>query len=238
VSVVPGEDGFRVVCNRDERRTRPAALPPAVRVIGAVHAILPIDGQSGGTWIAANDAGLVLALLNRSRSAVVDAPSAARSRGGIVPLLVRHTDLSAAVDDALTLSPVEFDPFELLVVQRGAVAILTSDRCRVSVALDVLAEPLVRTSSSLGDALVEAPRTTLFRQLVVACPPGQRRRAQRRFHRHCWSSHPELSVVMSRPDARTVSRTTVDIAAGRVRVRYVPLKERAIHCGSRLGGAP
>ena len=55
---------LRVVCNRDEHLTRAPALPPTVWAAGARRALMPIDPSSGGTWIAANDAGLVFAVLN------------------------------------------------------------------------------------------------------------------------------------------------------------------------------
>ncbi|MBL8880657.1 MAG: NRDE family protein [Phycisphaerales bacterium] len=66
VSPVSASDSpwLRIACNRDELRTRPLAFPPETRRFGAYHALMPIDPGSGGTWIAANDAGLTLALLN------------------------------------------------------------------------------------------------------------------------------------------------------------------------------
>ena len=56
--------GIRLACNRDELRTRPAALPPIIRTFGNRKAIMPVDPISNGTWIAVNDAGIAATLLN------------------------------------------------------------------------------------------------------------------------------------------------------------------------------
>jgi hypothetical protein len=61
-------------------------------------------------------------------------------------------------------------------------------------------------------------------------------RGQHRFHRHHWRRRPAVSVVMSRPDARTVSRTAIDVGGRTMALRYesldepAPLMERRIAC--------
>jgi hypothetical protein len=58
----------------------------------------------------------------------------------------------------------------------------------------------------------------LFQKLLAACGCAPLE-AQACFHRHRWSARPEISVLMSRADARTVSRTQIDILAGRSKMR-------------------
>jgi hypothetical protein len=89
---------MRMVCNRDESRSRPAALPPQVREFGKQRAILPIDPVSGGTWIAASSAGLAMTLLNSYPAPAGPlAPGATEelleSRGTIIPYLLHLADL-------------------------------------------------------------------------------------------------------------------------------------------------
>src|SRR5262249_23772703 len=83
-----------------------------------------------------------------------------------------------------------------------------------------LDRPLLFTSSSLGDAIVERPRRGLFERFMRS------RRdpldAQARFHRHRWPDQPQVSVCMSREDAATVSHTVVDVSTEAVAVCYVP----------------
>ena len=66
VSVVAAGDRLRVMCNRDERHTRPDAHPPTAMRTHAGLALLPLDPLSGGTWIAASSAGLAFAVLVHS----------------------------------------------------------------------------------------------------------------------------------------------------------------------------
>jgi hypothetical protein len=238
VSIVPAENGLRLICNRDERRSRPLALPPQWRSIEERRVVYPTDSASGGTWIGANDAGLVLALLNRS--AISDPPAfpiSAWSRGVIVPSLLSYGRLVQALDAALDLPLIRFKPFRLAAIHGREVALLTSDGRQLTRTRLNVSTPLLWTSSSLGDVLVEGPRSALFERLVRQRAPTEWRQAQQRFHRHRWRKHPELSVVMNRPDACTVSRTIVDVANGWITMRYYPLVQAGTVIQRPLRGA-
>ncbi len=63
LTVIPlASSGVQLAFNRDESRA--AGLPPRARRFGHRTAVLPTDPASGGTWLAVNDAGLALAVLN------------------------------------------------------------------------------------------------------------------------------------------------------------------------------
>jgi hypothetical protein len=225
VSVVPTADGCRMVCNRDERRTRPIARPPQLRRIGKSRATYPQDPVSGGTWIGVNDSELVVALLNRTSTPGV-VRQAPRSRGSIVPGLLACASMDRAVKAAEMLDNRIFEPFRLVVVQRATVAVITCDSTRTSTEAFPLVLPVMFTSSSLGDALVEPPRSGLFEQLVLAGDDWLR--GQFRFHRHRWPERPQISIHMAREDAATVSRTTIDVTPGRIDLEYEPLTDNAL----------
>jgi hypothetical protein len=211
------------VCNRDERRTRPDALGPCLRHIRRRAAAFPLDPLSGGTWIGVNDAGLVLALLNRTVGAVaVDRPR--QSRGIIIPPLLAHDTLDAVVERANRILPDRFEPFRLIALQGMALAVVTSDGHELSCDAGAVDRPLMFTSSSLGDVRVEWPRRELFERMVVRAPAAERPKAQDRFHRHRWRARPALSVLMARQDARTVSRTVIEILPRRIALRYQPIR--------------
>lgn len=53
-----GATNARLMFNRDEMRSRPLALPPRRLRAGTHEAVMPLDPQSGGTWIGANSAAL------------------------------------------------------------------------------------------------------------------------------------------------------------------------------------
>jgi len=219
VTIVPHGGGIRIVCNRDERRSRAGALPPVARSAAAGSAIYPIDPLSGGTWIGANDGGLAAVLLNRTPACARGRAAAPRSRGLIVPALLECRSIDAAVAAAAALDCRQFEPFLVVLVGLGRGVALTSGAARCARASFDPARPHLFTSSSLGDDLVEPPRRMLFERLVVGA--GDRLAGQLRFHEHQWPHAPHLSVRMQRDAAATVSRTTIDLGVGGVRMAYV-----------------
>jgi transport and Golgi organization protein 2 len=219
VSIVPVAGGCRVMCNRDERRTRAVAHPPRTWPTEVSWATYPQDPVSGGTWIGVNDDGLVVVLLNRTTTA--DRRLAPQSRGSIVPTLLACSSLARAVKACAALDFNRFEAFRIVMAHRSTVAAMTGDGAHPSTELFPLVRPVMFTSSSLGDAIVETPRRQLFERLVLAGDDWLR--GQFRFHRHRWAGRLELSVQMSRPDACTVSRTTIDVTSRRIDLQYESL---------------
>src|SRR5215472_3960867 len=66
VSFLPKSHGFYLAMNRDEKRKRFAAFAPTIIALEGHRAVFPTE-PSGGTWIATNDAGICLALINWHR---------------------------------------------------------------------------------------------------------------------------------------------------------------------------
>jgi uncharacterized protein with NRDE domain len=204
---------LRIAINRDEQHTRPAALPPQMQIFGEHRAILPIDRGAGGTWAAVSDAGLAMVLLNRNLGT---STAARKSRGLIIPSLL-HCDSPVNVLQAIAnFDPHEFSPFRLLAIDRQTVGRADSDGRRLQItAHPIIDEPLMFTSSGLGDELVDAPRRELFESLSLHSAE-----AQDRFHKHCWVAVPHLSVCMSREDARTVSYSVIELWPDSARFSY------------------
>jgi hypothetical protein len=232
ISITPHSGGVRVVCNRDERRDRSAALAPAEYPVGGGRAIFPKDPDGGGTWIGVNGYRLVAALLNRNpgsdraRRPGRKAAEYLTSRGVIVPFLLQFECPAEALTSLERLSPFSFAPFRVVLVDRRSMW-TASGGGGLGLRVDPyrLVRPLVVSSSGLGDALVEGPRRRLFEKLVLNRRNGVLA-AQAAFHRHQWSSARAISVLMSRADARTVSRTQVDLpVVGPIVMRYEPLPD-------------
>lgn len=205
--------GFRLVTNRDEARWRPAAEPPILQPAGPRAAIWPVDPFAGGTWIGANDAGLVLSILNGNPHPPPKLPprSELTSRGHIIPVLLEEATAEAAFARFEREFDIEaFAPFRLVAADFSGVRSAVWDRARYH--NHAAPRPSAcYVSSGLGDHLV-APRLDLFAGFFRdsdAPTPDE----QDAFHDHRWPDKPELSVRMSRPDARTVSRTTVEVVS-------------------------
>ena len=219
---------LRVVHNRDEQLTRPAGLPPTEWAVGSRRALMPIDPQSGGTWIAANDAGVIFAILN-ANPAVSSATRASvpqdrrqqpMSRGTIIPALVESATVSEALARAQCLPANSFAPFRLLLFDRFQLVECWPHDHRIRHRRSFLSAPIMRTSSRLGDAVVAGPRRALFRRFLNH--PDHAPVAQDRFHQHRWIGREAVSVNMRRSDARTVSRTVVEVGCETVLMSYLP----------------
>ena len=120
---------------------------------------------------------------------------------------------------------VPFEPFRIVMAHRSIIAVVSDDPLRPPAELFPLVKPVMFTSSSLGDAVVAAPRRRLFEQLVLADDDWLR--GQFRFHRHQWTRRREISVHMTREDAATVSRTTIHVTSRAIDVDYEALDRHA-----------
>jgi len=111
------QNELNVFFNRDELFARPQAVPPGVYQDqeSAARFLAPIDPQGGGTWMALNEQGLILCLLNDYEGkSMANLSDRAKSRG----LLVRRlAGLKSAgeITRQMTLEEVKvFQPFNLV----------------------------------------------------------------------------------------------------------------------------
>jgi hypothetical protein len=190
--------------------------------VGGRLAVLPVDPQSGGTWLAVNDAGLLLALLNVNPPGPV-APGGGRSRGEVIPALLgcdSPADAVGAVEQVVDYPA--FAPFRLVLVGGGVAADVRWDGTRTMVTNRLIGGgPLLYTSSSLGDHLVADVRRELFED-AFAGPPDGWAAAQDAFHRLALPGQEHLGVNMARADACTVSLAVVALGPEGVEFTYHP----------------
>ena len=221
VTIVPLADGYRLMCNRDEQHSRPAALPPRRVRIDGHETTMPIDPQGGGSWIAAADGGLSVAMLNRMPPRAPAADRTLRSRGEIVASLASSRGLEEIMAALERIDPAAYRAFQLVAVAGGEVVAATSDSVGIDIVTRKLQQPVIFTSSSLGDSSAELMRVPLFQAMVVHAE--DQLAGQRAFHAHRWPRCGAFSVVMCRADARTVSRSTIDVRGGTNTFVYEPL---------------
>lgn len=219
--------GYEVFFNRDEQRTRPAALVPEVSELDCVSYVSPTDSQAGGTWILSNAWGVTVGLLNFYSATAQVPASELRSRGLLVKGLASCRTVEAVAAELNHCELIQYAPFHLFALscenpgevwswdgqtlehQSGGLALL----------------PL--TSSSFRSDEVIAARRQRYADFL------QERGAMaevdlRDFH---YDQHPEsgpFSVLMSREDAQTVSFSRIRVSPEQVRFEYAPRSESGL----------
>ena len=144
LSWIRGIDGYSVFMNRDEQPTRAPGVPPGVQ--GAVvRWIAPLDGQSHGTWIGANDRGVTLAILNRYHESPMSADGAWISRGLLVTSLLEETDQDSVERRLRDELLGRYQPFTLVAFEVGRGARLFAWNGKELVLSDVVETGLVIT---------------------------------------------------------------------------------------------
>jgi hypothetical protein len=216
--------GYELFFNRDELNSRAAETPPELGRCEGVAYIAPRDGQSGGTWILANEFGLTVCLLNDYGAAWRPVLNQSRvSRGAIVRACAAATTHDEVVDavqaQPLAATPafqlVAFSPEEgpLFLHWRGAQLV----RCETA----VCAPPI--SSSSYATEEVIARRIGQF-SASVRSPRNAEPAELAAFHRQHAPSSGAHSVLMRRDDASTRSIIHVTVAERSVRLDYQPVR--------------
>jgi hypothetical protein len=108
-----------------------------------------------------------------------------------------------------------------VLVQRSEIALVSVELGEVKHATSTVTSPFMFTASALEDFLVEEPRRRLFEWLMI--DPDAWLGRQALFHRHQWADKRDISVLMERDDAATVSRTTIDVGGNGIEVEYESL---------------
>jgi hypothetical protein len=185
---------------------------------------MPIDPAGGGTWIAASDAPLAFVLMNVYAWPIGGAAPLPRkipavSRGRIIPHVAEAAGLDEALARARSLDLAQFNPFRLVIVdlRHRAEVEWSDEQCKVAPPAPIDG-PWFRTSSGLGDEMVAAPRRRLFAESFASAADWPA--AQDAFHRHEWPDRGPASVWMTRPEARTVSLTVVELGPALARMSY------------------
>jgi hypothetical protein len=229
ISFVPKLRGFYLAMNRDEKFTRSTALPPAivdlatgrVRPSGGLatrRAIFPRE-PNGGTWIAANDAGVCLALVNWHRIERQPVRSI-MSRGQVVRKLAGKSSTEEIAAGLAALPLRRLPPFRLI-----AIIPSTKDIMEWRWNLERLS---IRThvwqlqhwfSSGFDERQAQRERRRICdaaHKQITARNLGWLRRLHRS---HSPKSGP-FSICMHRSGAATVSYTEVAVSDRRATMRY------------------
>jgi len=220
LTFAPTEDGYLAGMNRDESVTRPRSLPPVLRHENGLRILHPHE-PSGGTWIACNSHGSVLALLNWNDVDRRLLGPKSQTRGGVIPQLIRDRESGATDSHFKALKLDGVFPFRLI----GA---FLSEKAVVEWRWDGrttqrLEHPWKRThwfSSSLSDDRALKARGAVCARAGAEMHSGGQEWL-RRLHRSHEPERGAFSICVHRPDASTVSYTEIRCGANSVWMGYI-----------------
>jgi hypothetical protein len=231
LSVITVADGYLLAMNRDERIARGAGEMPQPHQTCGIEAIYPNDG-AGGTWIAANELGIGLALLNWNRTRCTVDAGKARSRGQLIPALIGSRSLSglSAAFGGLDLEGIL--PFRLVGVFPSEKEIGEWRWNSAQLAFQVHAwESRHWFSSSLSDQRAETLRGAVCRDAQQESDAGSVEWL-RRLHASHENGPGPFSLCVHREDIRTLSYTEVTCALATVTLEHFlanPCRMNASH---------
>lgn len=187
------KEGREVYFNRDELKTRSRALPPQEFLSPrGLRFLAPTDPEGGGAWMAVNEAGLLICLLNRWQET---SEGGQRSRGLVVRTLAGCETLREATEGLEALVQ-ETRAFELVLFQGSRVLGKRWTEGRLTTF-----EPLAPLTSS-SYQLERVREARLARYATVGEDLAS-------YHGNLETPATAFSVRMNRPDAQTWSRSRV-----------------------------
>lgn len=220
LTFLPEAHGYVVGMNRDELNSRGLASAPVVHGLGSFKVIYPRE-QSGGTWIAANSKGNLLALLNLNEIPADNLPSKIKSRGDIIPAILQQDTPDKAERAVVEFGLLGFRPFRLVGIFPGLREIRQwkwDGRQFSSRWMEWARHHWF--SSSRSDVQAEEKRG---RACASTCREGivDRLGWLRQLHASHLPEAGAFSICVHRRDAATVSYTEVECGREELRMRYV-----------------
>ena len=112
---IQNDGSYCVLFNRDELLSRlPGSAPAYAESESGVGYLSPIDGDAGGTWIAANELGLTFCLLNNYL--IGERPEIEyRSRGEVIRRLVACREVTEVKKALRAIELKRYKGFDLVV---------------------------------------------------------------------------------------------------------------------------
>lgn len=217
LSWVRREDGYTVLFNRDERRTRSAGVAPAEQMVNGVRFLAPTDPDGGGSWVSVNDRRVALCILNQYDVPRQEIENPV-SRGQLL-LGLAHLSSQAEVWNAVrTAGLMQFPPFTLAVFEPGLPVHLLGWDGDSLVDWTYGSSGMVVSSSSVAQLQADESRRSLFEKAIAVGAIDED--VLDRLHRSHLPEEGALSVCMHRSDAETVSLTKLVVGPSEVRMEY------------------
>jgi hypothetical protein len=198
-------------------------MTPRLAVRDGVGFLAPVDGDFGGTWIATNEFGVSVCLLNGTnltRSGGCH-PGKARSRGLLLLDLISSSSVAAVCERVREAELAAFAPLTLAVLETAKPAALVDWNGSQKTFVFQSVRCFMLTSSSFDTKEVRKRRREEFNHLMdsaASCDP----KLLSAFHRSHSPARSAYSVCMHRPDAETVSFSRVRVSQAQTVFFYTP----------------
>lgn len=226
VSWIREDQGYSLWFNRDELRTRGPERQPQRETLAGTVVLAPTDADGGGTWLAVNEFGLTLGLLNgspgrepRASGSPGREPRAGwTSRGRLVRDLAAAADVDSVAERATRADLDAYQPFVLLALEPGrAGSLLRWDGEDLTILSAESCVPLV--SSGLDAEGARRHRETLWALLVGerADPSGIEA-----FHASHRGAPAELPPCLHHALVETKSQCRVKVDERRIELVHLP----------------
>jgi Transport and Golgi organisation 2 len=217
ISWIHFDNGYQLLCNRDEKLTRKPALEPHLAVRNGTRFLAPVDADFGGTWIATNEFGVSVCLLNGANLTGSEIHTAAprRSRGLLLLDLIPEPSVAAICDRlrATDLSP--YAAFTLAAIEpNNPTGVLEWDGSKKTVVFEE-ADRHMLTSSSFDSEKVRQSRQEEYSHVHS----DEKLFA---FHRSHVPARSAYSTCMHRADAETVSFSWIRVSEEVATFYYTP----------------
>ena len=216
VSFIARQRGYLLAMNRDEKRTRPAGLPPCLRLIGE-RAVLGPTEPGGGAWITVNDAGVAFALINWYSVPPMDKTNPV-SRGTVLMAVSAHAVSNGAAALMAILPLKHLNPFRVMGVFPAEKKVVEWRWNRIElVRQDHPWQAQQFISSGWDEPQAQRVRSETFHRAQQQSSVGTIDWLRRLHRSHAPAGGP-FSTCMHRPDAATVSYTDMSVSETEVRM--------------------
>ena len=210
------EDGYELFFNRDEQLSRRRAELPSIKTAADVNYIAPTDSDAGGTWIAVNQYGVTVCLLNHYQFEQIETYKKWTSRGEIVRSFATTSSLDLAESQFESLDLNDYRAFRMFIIdQKGNNRLFVWDGHSSRIECNVTTP---KSSSSVDSKEVKRKRKELFKNLNLIDSKDASKYID--YHASHLPSRSKDSVCMHRDDAKTVSLSHVNVTGQGILFAY------------------
>lgn len=211
------DQGYELFFNRDESVFRKRAALPSISAQGGVSYIAPTDADEGGTWIATNQKGYTICLLNHYQFEQIKTYKNWISRGKLVRDFADTDSLAQAQVRFAAMDLRDYRAFRMFIIEpTGGNLLMVWDGHSQRVELEVT-QP--KSSSSVDAQHVKALRKNNFQELGLRSSSNNNDFIK--FHSSHFPSASKESVCMHRAEAQTVSLSHISVCRDKASFAYM-----------------